>query len=633
MDLAGFNIRQGRGISTIVAPNGATIGRVPLIRGLYRVTDPLGGADGLGPLYANATSMSFMEFHIAMGHWSFGDLQKMVEGGMIEGVKVKDIKGTPLVCRVCVEAKAVCKPFPKTKSPPPTKYGEEVSSDIWEPASVESLGRKNYFVLFIDRFSHETHVYFLHRKSDTFDSYQRYESWVRVQRDSIIKKLCSDRGGEYLGAEFTAHLEHQGTIRKLTTHDSPQSNSIAEHAMAYHVATARALLIQSGLPPRLWAEAIRFSVWLHNRSFTTAVQSLKTPYEIVTGRKPSLVNLRPWGSKILVKNLGAGKLESRVREGRYLGPDEESAGVRVYWPDRRTVTVEREVFFDVPNARTINVEGERNPEEVEANFIYVFDNDTSSLRNRASTFHFPQELDDNLFETAESIPSSPNPSHPSSPSLPAHNEGEHDHIPDLLEESDDEDDDEEEDDDEVEKELLREEEEDREDVEENRRISPSLAPPVVPKPLQDDVMPGHFDSVDSTQSSDEPIQARRNAALQPGFYKESRTYNRRTTTALQPPIQESNLAAFITEIDEVLGQEGESVGGNPGLVSAVAYAMAAGQGSDDPTYEEAMSGPDREKWMEAIRAEVSQIEKMHTYNVVEADKRDISNIIGSRFVL
>ncbi|RXW11862.1 hypothetical protein EST38_g13993 [Candolleomyces aberdarensis] len=56
--------------------------------------------------------------------------------------------------------------------------------------------------------------------------------------------------------------------------------------------------------------------------------------------------------------------------------------------------------------------------------------------------------------------------------------------------------------------------------------------------------------------------------------------------------------------------------------------MAVSSDSDDPTYEDALAGPEKEKWLEAIREEVAQIEKMHTYDVVEVDRRNIVNIIG-----
>ena len=40
--------------------------------------------------------------------------------------------------------------------------------------------------------------------------------------------LHSDRGGEYLSEEFSKHLKRTGTIRRLTVHDTPEYNGVAE---------------------------------------------------------------------------------------------------------------------------------------------------------------------------------------------------------------------------------------------------------------------------------------------------------------------------------------------------------------------------------------------------------------------
>ncbi|KAF8800889.1 hypothetical protein BYT27DRAFT_7104503, partial [Phlegmacium glaucopus] len=71
-----------------------------------------------------------------------------------------------------------------------------------------------------------------------------------------------------------------------------------------------------------------------------------TPFEAAFGRKPSLKGLREWGERMYVRIEGGTKLGGRVKEGRWLGIDEESKGVRVYWPDTKTVTVERNVTYN-----------------------------------------------------------------------------------------------------------------------------------------------------------------------------------------------------------------------------------------------------------------------------------------------
>ncbi|KAF8817637.1 hypothetical protein BYT27DRAFT_7074191, partial [Phlegmacium glaucopus] len=75
-----------------------------------------------------------------------------------------------------------------------------------------------------------------------------------------------------------------------------------------------------------------------------------TPFEAAFGRKPNLRGLREWGEKVYVRIEGGTKLGGRVKEGRWLGIDDESKGVRIYWPDTKSVTVERNVTYDNSSA-------------------------------------------------------------------------------------------------------------------------------------------------------------------------------------------------------------------------------------------------------------------------------------------
>ncbi|KIJ22568.1 hypothetical protein M422DRAFT_197017, partial [Sphaerobolus stellatus SS14] len=69
-----------------------------------------------------------------------------------------------------------------------------------------------------------------------------------------------------------------------------------------------------------------------NRTSTSSVEGM-TPFEAVFGAKPDLSNIREWGERVYVRTEGGNKLGGRVREGRWLGIDDQSLGVRVYWPD------------------------------------------------------------------------------------------------------------------------------------------------------------------------------------------------------------------------------------------------------------------------------------------------------------
>jgi len=94
-----------------------------------------------------------------------------------------------------------------------------------------------------------------------------------------------------------------------------------------------------------------------NRTEAKAVDG-KTPYEAVFDKKPDMRGLRIWGERSIWVHLEdtGDKLEGRVKEARQLGLDEQSKGIRVYWPDKQTVIVERNVYYE-PTARN---EGEED---------------------------------------------------------------------------------------------------------------------------------------------------------------------------------------------------------------------------------------------------------------------------------
>ena len=64
-------------------------------------------------------------------------------------------------------------------------------------------------------------------------------------------------------------------------------------------------------------------------------------------KKPNLGDLCEWGEKVYVRLEKKGlKLGGRVREGRWLGIDEELKGARIYWPDTKSINVERNIYYD-----------------------------------------------------------------------------------------------------------------------------------------------------------------------------------------------------------------------------------------------------------------------------------------------
>jgi hypothetical protein len=298
------------------------------------------------------------QLHRRMGHISPGIAKKLVSEGFVTGVRLVSTADAEFFCESCVYAKATRKSIPKAhEGERAKKFGDEVHSDLWGPAPVETKGGRRYYVTFIDNYTRLTHLHLLCTKDEAFEAYKQFEAWSANQLEAPICVLHSDRGGEYLGKEFSVYLKLKGTMQKLTVHHTPQHNGVAERRNCTIVEHIRALLHASGLPKNLWGEAARHVVCLMNCTSMKAVEG-KTPYEAALGVKPDLSGVREWGEKCWVCVEKGNKFGGRVREGRWVGVDDESKGARVYWRDTKTVTVECNIYFDPTSVSVDRLEGE-----------------------------------------------------------------------------------------------------------------------------------------------------------------------------------------------------------------------------------------------------------------------------------
>ncbi|CAI7866693.1 unnamed protein product, partial [Closterium sp. NIES-53] len=115
------------------------------------------------------------------------------------------------------------------------------------------------------------------------------EEWLpMVERESgkRVKAICSDRGGEFLGAEFRSWLKRYGIKQQLTTAYTPQSNGVAERANRTIIEGGRTILVDSGLPLRFWPLAIRHATVIKNQVLTHVGGQHWVSMEKWSGKKP-----------------------------------------------------------------------------------------------------------------------------------------------------------------------------------------------------------------------------------------------------------------------------------------------------------------------------------------------------------
>jgi transposase InsO family protein len=118
-----------------------------------------------------------------------------------------------------------------------------------------------------------------------------------------------DCGSEYTGHKFSAFLQKQGTEQHLTTHGTLQHNGVAESLNCQLFDRVHAMLHQADLLKNLSAEAVRFAVWLKNRTLTKAISNV-TPYERLYNKVPNLGGIPEQGQHIWVYNATGSKLDT-----------------------------------------------------------------------------------------------------------------------------------------------------------------------------------------------------------------------------------------------------------------------------------------------------------------------------------
>ena len=121
-------------------------------------------------------------------------------------------------------------------------------------------------------------------------------------------------------------------------------NGVAERPNRTLKDMVRSMISHSNLPISLWGEALKTTAYILNRVPTKA--TAKTPYELWTGKKPSLKHLHIWGCLVEARPYRPHekKLDSRTVSFYFIGYFERSRGYKFYDPTTKSI-------FETGNAR------------------------------------------------------------------------------------------------------------------------------------------------------------------------------------------------------------------------------------------------------------------------------------------
>ena len=237
-------------------------------------------------------------------------------------------------------------PYPKTADYRASKPFELIHSDVCGPMSVSSLGGSRYYVSFIDDYSRYTFIYFMKNKSEVLEKFKEFHTYALNVGGKPINTLRSDNGGEYTSKEFETFLKNNGITHQLSVPYNPAQNGVAERMNRTIVESTRSMLSHAQMPNEFWAEAANTSVYVRNRSPTTALNGI-TPYECLFEKKPDVSNLRVFGcvTYMHIPENQRKKLDAKSKRSIFVGYPEGVKGYKLYDPISRKFTRSRDVIF------------------------------------------------------------------------------------------------------------------------------------------------------------------------------------------------------------------------------------------------------------------------------------------------
>lgn len=315
-------------------------------------------------------------------------------------------------CEVCARANIKRSPFPSKARRRATKPLERIHSDICGPLPY-GHGRFRYFILIIDCYSRFTWEFPLILKSDAFPRYLEFEARAENQLDSKVKAIRVDNAPELISGEMKTHLKKKGVTYERTVPNSSAQNGVAERANWTVCAMARAMLIDSDMSDYFWPFAVQAAVHIKNRVPHSALDTNKTPFEILFKHKPDVSHIRPFGCPVVFRNLKSDDLQKfapRGINGRFIGYSRDAKGYLIWVPETRQVFVRRDVtFLDMPKLPDVLPEQSTLWEDILGSSPYpkLFGDETNESSKDLRTILGPHNpsIDDDLCSIERDSPS------------------------------------------------------------------------------------------------------------------------------------------------------------------------------------------------------------------------------------
>ncbi|GFU34319.1 retrovirus-related Pol polyprotein from transposon TNT 1-94 [Trichonephila clavipes] len=279
---------------------------------------------------------------------------------LVKTSKNDSVKGLPRLtdngkthCIPCKLAKSKRVSFKKTGAVRSKHPLELLHMDLCGPMPTESQGGNKYCLSIIDDYSRKVTVFPIRNKSDVLHTFIRFQKRAEPFLSKKVIAVRTDGGLEFCNKDMDNFLTELGIKHEVTNSYTPEMNGVAERFNLTALDGIKTLLKSSEVPHKFWGEALLCFTYAWNR--ICHKDSNKTPFEKYSGRKPSVLHLKPFGC---LAYAGVPKqfrkiFDMRRKMGIMMGYAQRTKGYRIWLINENKLVETINVRFD-ENKRGIN---------------------------------------------------------------------------------------------------------------------------------------------------------------------------------------------------------------------------------------------------------------------------------------
>jgi histone deacetylase 1/2 len=298
----------------------------------FRTKEEIARFNSSGDLYSlhgaptNAPPTS-MVASVDLWHRRFGHPNNATLSSLLSEFAIPCNRDThhPATCESCQQGKHVRLPFSSSSTTSMFPF-ELLHCDLWT-SPIESISGFKYYLVMLDDFTHFVWTFPLRNKSDVHKFFLNFQHYVSAHFLLPIRFIQTDNGREFNNyANRNFFLQHGILFRFSCPYTSPQ-NGKAERVLRTINDIIRTMLIQSSLPSKFWAEALRTATYLLNIRPTKANPNT-TPYYSLFLSHPNYIELRVFGCLCFPNAYATSinKLSPRSNPCVFLGYSDEHKG-------------------------------------------------------------------------------------------------------------------------------------------------------------------------------------------------------------------------------------------------------------------------------------------------------------------